>query len=92
MVDVQNITQMQKLDISRREFVANVSHELRTPLTTLKAYVETLQSGDVDKETQVRFFETMSRETDRMTRLVSDLLTLSRLDNGIKLNLKHMHI
>lgn len=92
MVDVQNITQMQKLDISRREFVANVSHELRTPLTTLKAYVETLQSGGVDKETQVRFFETISKETDRMTRLVSDLLTLSRLDNGIKLNLKHMHI
>lgn len=92
LVDVQNITQMQKLDVSRREFVANVSHELRTPLTTLKAYLETLQSGGIEEETQKRFFDTMSRETDRMTRLVSDLLTLSRLDNGIKLNLKYMHI
>lgn len=92
LVDVQNITQMQKLDISRREFVANVSHELRTPLTTLKAYLETLQDGDIDEETRNRFFDTMSRETDRMTRLVSDLLTLSRLDNGIKLNLKYMHV
>ncbi len=92
MVDVQNITQMKKLELSRREFVANVSHELRTPLTTVKAYVETLQSGSVDKETQEKFFATINHETDRMTRLVSDLLTLSRLDNGVKLNLKYMKL
>jgi len=89
MVDVQNITQMKKLELSRREFVANVSHELRTPLTTVKAYVETLQSGSVDKDTSEHFYDTINHETDRMTRLVSDLLTLSRLDNGVKLNLKH---
>lgn len=92
MVDVQNITQMKKLELSRREFVANVSHELRTPLTTVKAYVETLQSGSVDSETQGRFLETIHHETDRMTRLVSDLLTLSRLDNGVKLNLKYSRL
>lgn len=92
MVDVQNITQMKKLELSRREFVANVSHELRTPLTTVKAYVETLQSGSVDKETQEHFFNTINHETDRMTRLVSDLLTLSRLDNGVKLNLRYARI
>ena len=92
MVDVQNITQMKKLELSRREFVANVSHELRTPLTTVKAYVETLQSGEVDKETQEHFFDTINHETDRMTRLVSDLLTLSRLDNGVKLNIRYCQI
>ena len=92
IVDVQNVTESRKLELSRREFVANVSHELRTPLTTVKAYIETLESGSVDEETQERFLDTIHRETDRMTRLVSDLLTLSRLDNGVKLNLTRMNI
>ncbi len=92
IVNIQDITQMQKLELSRREFVANVSHELRTPLTTIKAYIETLQTGDVEKEMQDHFFETINKESDRMTRLVSDLLTLSRLDNGVKLNLSYMYI
>ena len=92
IVDVQNVTESRKLELSRREFVANVSHELRTPLTTVKAYIETLESGAVDGETQERFLDTIHRETDRMTRLVSDLLTLSRLDNGVKLNLSRMNI
>ena len=92
IVDVQNVTESRKLELSRREFVANVSHELRTPLTTVKAYIETLESGAVDGEMQEKFLDTIHRETDRMTRLVSDLLILSRLDNGVKLNLSHMHI
>lgn len=92
IVDVQNVTESRKLELSRREFVANVSHELRTPLTTVKAYIETLESGEVAGELQEKFLDTIHRETDRMTRLVSDLLTLSRLDNGVKLNLTHMHI
>ncbi len=92
IVDVQNMTESRKLELSRREFVANVSHELRTPLTTVKAYIETLESGAVDGEMQEKFLDTIHRETDRMTRLVSDLLILSRLDNGVKLNLTHMHI
>ncbi len=92
IVDVQNVTESRKLELSRREFVANVSHELRTPLTTVKAYIETLESGMVDGETQGKFLDTIHRETDRMTRLVSDLLTLSRLDNGVSLNLTRMRV
>ncbi|MBR5238955.1 MAG: HAMP domain-containing protein [Clostridia bacterium] len=92
IVDVANMTESRKLELSRREFVANVSHELRTPLTTVKAYIETLESGAVDGEMQEKFLDTIHRETDRMTRLVSDLLILSRLDNGVKLNLTRMHV
>lgn len=92
IVDVQNVTESRKLELSRREFVANVSHELRTPLTTVKAYIETLESGEVDAMMQTKFLDTIHRETDRMTRLVSDLLILSRLDNGVKLNLTRMSI
>lgn len=92
IVDVQNVTESRKLELSRREFVANVSHELRTPLTTVKAYIETLESGQVDGEMQGKFLHTIHKETDRMTRLVSDLLILSRLDNGVKLNLSRMSI
>ena len=93
IVDVQNITKEQKFELSRREFVANVSHELRTPLTTVKAYIETMLDSNTDEETRNKFLNTVNNETDRMTRLVSDLLTLSRLDNGVtKLNLTRMRI
>jgi len=93
IVDVQNITQERKFELARREFVANVSHELRTPLTTVKAYIETMMDNSMDEETRTKFLNTVNNETDRMTRLVSDLLTLSRLDNGVtKLNLQRMKI
>jgi two-component system sensor histidine kinase VicK len=83
IVVVHDITNQQKLENSRREFVANVSHELRTPLTTVKSYAETLMDMDIDdKETQNRFLDTIAGEADRMTRIVKDLLTLSRLDEG----------
>lgn len=80
---LQDITKRQKLDNSRREFVANVSHELRTPLTTIKSYSETLmESMDEEKDAMsLHFLKTIDKETDRMTRIVKDLLTLSRLDN-----------
>ena len=83
IVVVHDITSQQKLENSRREFVANVSHELRTPLTTIKSYAETLMDMPIDdKETQNRFLGTIANEADRMTRIVKDLLTLSRLDEG----------
>lgn len=81
LVVMHDITKQEKLEISRREFVANVSHELRTPLTTIKSYAETL-SDMSDKDIEKKFLFTIVKETDRMTRIVKDLLTLSRLDEG----------
>ncbi len=83
VVGISDITEGEQLDLSRREFVANVSHELRTPLTTIKAYTETVISGNFeDKEVSKRFLEVVVDEVDRMTRMVSDLLMLSQLDHG----------
>ena len=83
VVAVQDITKQQKLDESRREFVANVSHELRTPLTTIKSYTETIIDGMEDKESmEYNFLGVINSEIDRMTRIVKDLLTLSKLDHS----------
>lgn len=82
---LQDITEQQKLENSRREFVANVSHELRTPLTTVKSYAETLKdflNDNFDKEQFESFLTVIEGESDRMARLVRDLLILSRLDYG----------
>ena len=81
IVVVRDVTKLHKLELSRREFVSNVSHELRTPITTIKSYTETiLDSEDMPMETARRFLEVVRSEADRMTRLVFDLLELSRLD------------
>ncbi len=90
---LQDITEEQKLEKMRREFVANVSHELRTPLTSVKSYTETLLDGALqDFPTAEHFLGVINDETDRMTRLVKDLLTISQHDGGIKLNLEDVSI
>ncbi|MBR3996431.1 MAG: HAMP domain-containing protein [Clostridia bacterium] len=83
MVVVQDITKKESIENSRREFVANVSHELKTPITTIKTYIETIMENELDKETENGFLEVVNKESDRMTRLIADLLTLSKLDNKI---------
>ncbi len=75
-------TRQQKLDDARREFVANVSHELRTPITVVKSYTETLMDYREHDETEGHFLNVINEETDRMTRLIRDLLALSKLDNN----------
>ncbi len=82
----RDITKQMKLENARREFVANVSHELRTPLTTVKGYAETIIDSEEDEGRAdgptAGFARIIDKETDRMTRLVKDLLTLSQLDNN----------
>ena len=81
IVMIRDVTEQMRLEMSRREFVSNVSHELRTPITTIKTYAETLlESDDIPKETSDSFLGVMHSEADRMARLVSDLLDLSKLD------------
>ena len=84
LVAIHDVTEQHKAAETQREFVANVSHELRTPLTNVKSYAETmLSSGDeLPKELRENFLGVVVSEADRMTRIVQDLLTLSRLDFG----------
>ncbi|MDP4118586.1 MAG: ATP-binding protein [Bacillota bacterium] len=78
-----DITEFHKLEMQRREFVANVSHELKTPLTTIKSYTETiLESDNLPRETERNFLQVIVSESDRMNRLVYDLLLLSKLNYG----------
>jgi two-component system sensor histidine kinase VicK len=91
---VADVTEQQQLEQQRREFVANVSHELRTPLTTIKSYVEALLDGAVEEpELTNRFLRVTMSETERMIRLVNDLLQLSRFDSqGVRLHCKEADI
>lgn len=79
---LHDITEQEKIDMERKEFVANVSHELRTPLTTMRSYVEALSEGAwKDEGLAPKFLEVTQNETERMIRLVNDLLQLSKLDS-----------
>ncbi|MBS6366876.1 MAG: HAMP domain-containing protein [Clostridiales bacterium] len=84
LVVIHDVTEQRKIEQMRREFVANVSHELRTPLTNIRSYAETIMESEGDMPLQLRssFLGVIVSEADRMTRIVQDLLTLSKFDYG----------
>ncbi|MCL0312472.1 cell wall metabolism sensor histidine kinase WalK [Apilactobacillus xinyiensis] len=80
---LHDVTEQQKIDNDRKQFVSNVSHELRTPLTSVHSYIEALQDGAwQDNKLAPKFLKVTQDETDRMIRMINDLLTLSRMDSG----------
>ncbi len=80
---LRDVTEEQKIEEQRKEFVSNVSHELRTPLTSMRSYIEALIDGAWrDEELAPQFLEVAQSETDRMIRMIQDLLHLSRIDSG----------
>ena len=81
---LHDVTEERKNQEMQREFVANVSHELRTPLTNIRSYAETLteRAGEIPPDMEKKFLGVILNESDRMTHIVQDLLTLSRLDSG----------
>lgn len=82
IVVLHDVTEEEKIEADRREFVSNVSHELRTPLTTMRSYLEALSDGALhDKELAPHFLNVTQNETERMIRLVNDLLKLSKMDS-----------
>jgi two-component system phosphate regulon sensor histidine kinase PhoR len=80
---LHDITKLKRLEVIRKEFVANVSHELRTPLSVIKGYAETLVDGhhELPVEDRDKFLRTIQRHTERLNSLLEDLLTLSRLES-----------
>ena len=82
IVVIQDITEHVRLDSMRKRFVADVSHELKTPITSIMGYADTLLSTEVDEEINHKFLDRISKEAERMSVLVTDLLTLSRYDTS----------
>jgi len=76
-----DITRLKELEKIRRDFVANVSHELRTPLTTIKGYAETLLEGALKEEVASQFVQVIKRHSDRLEKIVEDLLILSKIES-----------
>ena len=84
LIVLHDVTEHRRTEERRKEFVANVSHELRTPLTNIRSYAETIRDagGELPRELENSFLDIVINESDRMTHIVQDLLTLSRLDSG----------
>jgi len=82
VLGLNDLTHLRRLEVVRRDFVANVSHELKTPLTSVSGYLETLLSGEQDPATRRHFLQIARNNAHRMQRLVDDLLDLSRLESG----------
>ncbi len=81
IIIIHDVTEEERIETARRQFVANVSHELRTPLTSMKSYLEALQDGALhDPTIAPKFLQVAQTETERMIRLVNDLFQLSKMD------------
>ncbi|RJQ19408.1 MAG: PAS domain S-box protein [Nitrospiraceae bacterium] len=89
-----DMTRVERLEQMRKDFVANVSHEIKTPITAIKGFAETLLDGALyDKEHAVKFLQTITDQSERINRLVDDLLTLSSVELGvIKMNKKKVDV
>lgn len=94
IVVIQDVTQIRKLEKMRSDFVSNVSHELKTPLTSIKGFVDTLKGGALDnKSTALRFLDIIDIESDRLYRLINDILLLSEIETMEKeLDKTEVHI
>lgn len=80
---VEDITELKRLEQVRTDFAANVSHELKTPLTSIRGFVETLEAGAIDNpEMAHKFLRIIMMETERLTRLINDILSISKLESG----------
>ncbi len=89
---VRDVTDVERAEQMRRDFVANVSHEIRTPLTVLSGFIETLQTLELGVDEQKRYLQLMATQSQRLGALVADLLTLSKLDAGAKPTLERVDI
>ncbi len=81
LVIIRDITSIRKLEQMRREFVANVSHEIRTPLTSIGGFIETLKIRDLDENSRHKIINIIEFETERLKKLINDLLALSEIEN-----------
>jgi two-component system, OmpR family, phosphate regulon sensor histidine kinase PhoR len=79
-----DITELERTDSMRRDFVANVSHELKTPLTVLSGFLETLRELPLEKDARERYLELMEQQASRMRHIVDDLLVLAKLEGDVK--------
>lgn len=83
VISTKNITREKSAESAKHEFIAHVAHELRAPLTTIKSYNELLMGGEIeDAETKKEFYNTISEETDRLARLIENLLNISKIERG----------
>ncbi|MFH7314964.1 cell wall metabolism sensor histidine kinase WalK [Weissella cibaria] len=94
VIVLHDVTEQQRIELERRQFVSNVSHELRTPLTSVKSYVDALQEGAIDDPKVARNFLAVAQdETTRMIHMINDLLELSRMDSGtMKLETEYVNV
>lgn len=82
IVVIQDVTQIRKLEQMRSDFVSNVSHELKTPLTSIRGFVDTLKNGAIHQpDTAMRFLDIIDIESDRLYRLINDILLLSEIES-----------